>query len=109
MMGRIFSAVAVCALLVGCGQQAATQAVTTDVAAAEIALTAAERLAFIYTSLPHCLSAPSPVCSDPATVAKIKALDNRAYSAVVAARNNAALVGLAVVAITDLRNTIPGS
>lgn len=55
-----------------------------NVAALESALTAAERGALAYTSLPRCPQ-PTPVCSDPAKVAAIKAADMTAYNAVSAA------------------------
>ncbi len=93
--------------LAACAGQQTTNAVSSDVAATEIALTAAETLALSYTSLPRCPAAA--VCSTQAVVDNIKALDNKAYTAVVAARSNTALVGAAVTAISLFRNAIPGS
>lgn len=94
--------------LTACAPQPTTNAVTSDVAATEIALTAAETLALSYTSLPRCPIA-APACSTQATVDNIKALDNKAYTAVVAARSNSALISVAVTAISAFRNAIPGS
>lgn len=50
----------------------------------ESGLTAAERAALGYTSLPRCPQS-SGVCSDQATVTKIKAADTQAYNAIKAA------------------------
>lgn len=91
-----------------CAPQPTVNAVTSDVAATEIALTAAETLALSYTSLPRCPIA-APACSAQVTVDNIKALDNKAYTAVVAARSNSALISVAVAAISAFRNAIPGS
>lgn len=96
------------AMVVACTPQATTNAVSSDVAATEIALTAAETLALSYTSLPRCPVA-APACSTQAAVDNIKALDNKAYTAVVAARSNSALISMAVTAISAFRNAIPGS
>ncbi len=80
--------------------------VANDVLAAEQTLTAAERLALIYTTLPRCGGA-ARVCSDQATVQRIKDLDNQAYVAVVAARQNTALLSAALAAIGAFQNAIP--
>ncbi len=104
-------AVAAALLLAGCSSTATTNAVSADVAAAEVTLTAAEQLALTYTSLPRCssLAAASPVCSSQATVDKIKALDNTAFQAVRLARSNAAMLPTAIAAIGVLRSAVPGS
>jgi hypothetical protein len=82
--------------------------VSGSVAAAEIALTNAERLALHYTGLPRCgTAAATPLCSNPATVQQIKDYDNRAYAAVKAARANEALLGLALSAIDAFGSIIP--
>lgn len=101
-MNRYIIAVAFFVSLSACNPQASS-----DVAAAAVALTAAEKLALSYTSLPRCPAATA--CSDEATVTKIKAADNTAYDAIKAAEANPALVGTAVSAITTLRNLIPGN
>jgi len=90
--------------LVGCS---ASSTQTNDVAAAEVALTGAERLALVYTSLPRCPGATP--CSDAATVATIKSLDNQAYAAVTAAKGNPSLVAAATAAVAALTNAIPAS
>ena len=78
------------------------------VAGAEIALTAAEQAAFVYTSLPPC-TAPvtNPACADPAVKTQIKAADNTAYNAVMAARQNQGTIAMAVSAIAALQLMIP--
>lgn len=91
--------------------------VTNDVAAAEVALTAAERVALIYTGLPRCLvvgSALMPVtvgspkiCSSQTAVDRIKALDQQAYDAVMAAKRNAGLISAAWSAISVFQSAIP--
>lgn len=94
--------------LAGCqpGGVSSTPVVGNSVAAAEIALTNAERLALKYTSLPRCPAA-TVICSDPATVQRIKEYDNKAYAAVVSARSNEALIGLALSAIDAFGGVIP--
>lgn len=81
--------------------------VTSKVDAAVVGLTAAERAALIYTSLPRCPT--TVICSDPATVAKIKSLDNQAYVAVKAAEQNEALLSAALSSISTLTSAIPAS
>jgi hypothetical protein len=91
-----------------CAAQTAIQPVSPrTVAEAELALTAAERAALAYTSLPPCPAAK--ICADPALKAKIKSADVIAYNAVVAARDNPALAGAAWSAITALGGLIPTS
>ena len=89
----------------------ATTSVSNDVAAAEITLTGLENVAVIYNHLPRCAapgSPPGPVfCSDQATVDKIRSLDNSAYQAVMAARQNSALLSNALLAIGSLQSAIP--
>lgn len=113
---RLITALTAIALsaLAGCSSQQAVTATGDQtirtVAGAEIALTAAEREALIYTSLPPC-TAPqtNPVCADPAIKARIKAADNTAYNAVMAARQNAGTIAAAVSAIEALQSLIPAS
>jgi hypothetical protein len=75
------------------------------VAELEVSLTALERTAFVYTSLPPCGGA-SLVCADPAIKAWIKAIDRVAYDAVTAARRNPALVSVAVIAVAHLSEAV---
>lgn len=99
--------VASVAVLTGCSISAP---VAQDIAAVEVALTASEQLALVYTSLPRCgASGASALCSTQAVVDKIKSADNTAYSAVVQARSNSALISAAVTAIDTLRSTIPAT
>lgn len=90
----------------GCASWFTTTAVSNDVAAAEVSLTAAEQAALIYTSRPRCGGAVK-LCSDPAVVARIKQLDNQAYTAVIAARDNKGAVSAAVLAVEAFSTAIP--
>lgn len=76
----------------------------TTLPATEIALTAAERTALAYVTQPACKGPPAVTCSDPATVAKIKAADTAAYAAVQAAKSggSAATAAAAVAALEAL-------
>jgi hypothetical protein len=89
--------------MVGCST---STSVSNDVAAAEIALTSAERVALIYTSLPRC-GGVARLCSAQATVDSIKALDTKAYTAVKAAEKDSGLISAAWVAISTLQGAIP--
>jgi hypothetical protein len=104
-MKRIILAAALCGSLAACATPPTTT-ISNSVAAAQIALTNAERLALVYTSMPRCHVAPPP-CSDQATVQRIKDYDNKAYDLVKAARENEALIGVAMVAIDTLVKVIP--
>lgn len=62
-----------------------------EVAAVELALTTAEKLAVNYTQLPACGSATATkVCADPTLKAKIKTDDNAAYAAVQTLKSSSA-------------------
>ncbi len=52
----------------------------------ELALTASEKAALVYVTLPTCIVDGQPLCSTAAAVTKIKAADNQAFAAVLAAR-----------------------
>lgn len=97
--------VGICACLGLAGCASPSSRVQNSVVAAEEGLTAAERAALIYTSLPRCPA--RTVCSDPAVVARIKLLDNQAYTAVMMAKQNEALVGAALTAISSLASAVP--
>ena len=84
----------------------ATVTAANDVGSAELALTAADKLALDYTSLPACPTA-APVCADPATKTKIKSLAQTAFNAVMAARANPAMLAAALTAINDLTAATP--
>lgn len=77
------------------------------VAKIEVALTAAERIAINYVTLPACPKAP--ICADAEVVARIKQADNVAFDAVMAARASGtnANVAAANAAIAALLNLIP--
>lgn len=94
-------------LLAGCG--ATPAAVQTNVAQLEVALTAAEKAAFLYATRPQCPTS-APLCSDAATVAKVKAADNTAYAAVKGARaapTDTAQAARASAAVAALVSMIP--
>lgn len=73
----------------GCSSGGAGSSAKSDVAAAEVALTTADTLAAAYVSLPACGGA-TKVCSDPATVTKIRAAAANAYAQVKQAEAQAA-------------------
>jgi hypothetical protein len=95
--------------LAGCANSGGTQ---TAVAGTEVALTAAEKAATLYVTLPQCGPAhPAPICSDAPVIAKIKAADNVAFDAVMAARagGSDAKVATANAAIAALVELIPAA
>ena len=92
---------AACLLVSACAAQTAPVAYSNTVAGAEVALTTAESAALA------CIG--TPLCSDPATVGRIKAADNRAYAAVKIARAGSGSPDLATAAIADLVAAIPAS
>lgn len=102
--GAVILAIGLASSLAAC---ASSPRVTNNVLAAEQAMTTAQQLALIYTTLPRC-PATAP-CSDPATVARIKSLDQTAHDAVVAARSNEALLSLAISAIGNFKSAIPAN
>jgi hypothetical protein len=83
-------------------------ATQTAVARTEVALTAAEKAATLYVTLPQCPKA-SPFCSEAAIITQVKAADNVAYSAVMQARSGGddAKVAAANAAIATLVSLIP--
>ena len=99
-------AVAVAIGLAGCAN---SQAVSSKVAAAEVSYSTVANLAAIYIHLPRCAPTTSGPCSDQALVDKLRALDNQAYRAITAARQNEALLGAALAAIESLQTAIPKS
>jgi hypothetical protein len=68
------------ALLMGVLSACASQG--SGIAETKVALTLADRLAVVYITAPACPSPDGRICSDAATVAKIKAAASLAYSAV---------------------------
>lgn len=91
--------------LSACNTSGVAPVIDNSVAAAEVTLTAAERTALIYTSLPRCPKVT--ICSDPVIVAKIRRLDNEAYDAVKLARKDAGLISGAIAAIAAFQAVIP--
>jgi uncharacterized membrane protein YtjA (UPF0391 family) len=91
--------------LTGCAGTAAGR-----IAQAEVALTAAERAALAYVVLPACaLGQAAVTCSDPSTVAKIKASDTFAFTAVMAAKDGKVSPDDALAAVSALTTIIPVS
>ena len=91
--------------LAGCAGTAAGR-----IAQAEVALTAAERVALAYVVQPACLPGKAAVtCSYPATVAKIKAADTLAFTAVMAAKSGTVSAEDALAAVSALTSIIPVS
>lgn len=108
-MKRLAYSIIVLGLVAGCAQPSV--GVSNSVVAAERTLTLAEQTAKIYTDLPRCGSLPAvgkPFCSDAALAAKMADYDNKAYTAVKAARNNEALLGVALDAIGAYQSLILG-
>ncbi len=101
---RVALAGAACLAIAAC---TTTTSVSNDVGAAEVTLTGLERLALIYTTQPRCTAPSAPTfCSSQATVDRIKALDNNAFQAVEAARQNSALLSNALLAIGSLQSVV---
>lgn len=82
-----------------------TAQVSNAVSAAVIALTDVDRLVLVYTTLPRCPGAT--ICSDPATVVRVKALAQKAHDAVKLAEANETMLSDAILAIENLRHAIP--
>ena len=99
-------------LLAGAGCSTTDGVKTADpqkaVAAVEVALTAADKTATHYITLPLCgPTHAKPVCSEAAVSAKIKANEQKAYDAVKAARDNPALIDAAQAAVDSLVQSTP--
>ncbi len=93
-------------VVVGLASCTTTPAVGNDIAAVEIALTAAERAALIYTSLPRC-GGVATLCSSQATVDRVKAADQQAYQAMKAAQKDSGLISAAWGAISAFQLATP--
>lgn len=99
-------------VVAACTSQQATTTVggaATTVAGAEVALTAAEHVALTYAGQALC-PVKGPVvwsCRDPATMTKIKALDQTAYTAVKQAEAGVATIDAAMTTINALSAAVP--
>lgn len=67
--------------LAGCTQQPGV-----GLAQLELALTASEKAALVYVTLPQCIVDSQPLCSERAIVTKIKTADAQAFAALMAAK-----------------------
>lgn len=102
--------------LAGCGTLSGLGSIAgsakADVAALEVALSAAETAALAYVSLPPCAPAAPPLCSKAEIVARIGQLDETAYAAVKTAEGIAGSLtadrSLIVNAIAGARAAISG-
>jgi len=106
MSARLLPALPV-ALLAACAQSGQT-----TVAQVAVALTAADQVALQYAQLPACGSGGAAgLCSDPATVAKIKAAAQAAYQAVKTAEASGTSgdLVLAVSAVGALSAALPAA
>lgn len=99
--------------LAGCAPQTATtvaNTAATTVAGAEVALTAAERVALTYAAQAPCPAGKvSVTCRDAATLARIKQLDQTAYTYVKQAEAGVVTVDAAMAAINALTAATPAS
>jgi len=94
--------------LASCATTATTNTVTTTVAAAEIALTAADQVALAYVTQPLCPTGTVAwTCADPATVAKVKSYAATALAAVRAAEAGTGAIADAMTAINALTAILP--
>ena len=114
--GKSASAIAVILLplaLIACAALPAVGPVLPpiQVAQTEIALTAAEKLALNYVTLPQCKTGGSPICSQAAAVAAVKDYDNKAYAAMKLARASGSTgdVQAAFDAIAALAKAVPST
>ena len=99
--------------LAGCAPQqatTATNAAATSVAGAEVALTAAEHVGLTYAAQAPCPTGKVAVtCRDAATLARIKQLDQTAYTAVKQAEAGVVTVQVAMDAIAALSAATPAA
>lgn len=93
-------------LLAACAQPAPS-----TVAQVAVALTAADQVALRYVDLPRCPAPAAAACSDPATVARVKAAAASAYGAVRTAEASGAAgdLALAVTAVGALGAVLPAA
>lgn len=107
MFYRALLIAGICMCTGACASQSA-QTVNQTIAATEVALTAADTAAKLYTSLPRCgLPTSPPICSDPALVTKILSASQKAYTAVKQAENNEGTIDAALTALSSLQSLIP--
>jgi hypothetical protein len=102
---KYFIPLILAASLAACTSAQTTATVANSVASAEVALTVAEAAATAYVKLPAC-GGVSKICSDATVIAKIKAADVTAYTAVKAAESNAGTIADALTALTTFQTVI---
>lgn len=104
-MIRLTLAACLAVTLAGCAGQSTQQ----TVAQTEVALTAAEKAATLYVRLPLCTTTAAKLCSDAKVSGQIKAADQVAFDAVMAARGSgdSAKLAAANAAVAALAALIP--
>jgi hypothetical protein len=86
----------------------ATNAAVTTVAGAEVALTAADQVAYRYVIQAPCAAGKVAwTCSDPATVTKIKSYALTAYTAVKDAERGVGTLAAALSALNLYQSALP--
>jgi hypothetical protein len=122
MKGIFLSGILALALVTSLGACKATDPVTgapvisgqatvdVNIASVERSFTLALNVANLYTSLPRCKTpGATVVCSDPSVVLMIRNAAIKAHNAILAARNNQALIGTAVSAVDAFSSLVPKS
>lgn len=83
---RVFALLGSIILVASCAPGGKAPSPKAVVLAMEVGLEKANRVAVTYARLPACTPATKPVCSEPATVAAIKAQSLTAYEAITGAQ-----------------------
>lgn len=83
------------------------ESVDVSIAAVENSLTLALIGAKVYTDLPRCRDMGPRICSDVRVVRKIREYAIKAHDAVVMARRNQQLIGLAINVVAQFESVVP--
>ena len=87
-----------------------TVVVDNSIAAVERSFTLAMQVANLYTSQPRCKSPGATViCSDPKVVLMIRNSAIKAHGAILMARKNQAMIGMAANAVEEFSSVLPSS
>jgi hypothetical protein len=96
--------------LAGCGSTASVQTTyDNSTAAAETALTGAEKAATNYVTLPLCASGGQLICSSAAISAQIKAADNTAVADLAKMKAGSVTLSVVLADIAALTAAIPAT